>query len=285
MPAQIKTNGLLFFGELGGFVPRLNVLQRHVCQRVFHHVKQAALVGVVGFLLGLGKRKVNIAQQHGAVGLYAVKRAAANQRFQHAAIGVLLAHAFAKIKQIGELAAAFSRSNNGVHRRFACAFDCAQRVADLFVRVGDKAVKRFVYIGRQKADAVEFALRVVKKHFELVGVVQFGRHGCRHKFGRIMRFEPRGLIRHIGIRRRVRFVEAVARKFFHVVKNFIGFFAADALFCCAFGKNFAVFHHLFGLFLAHRAAQQIRTAQRVAADDLRRLHHLLLVHHNAVSRL
>ena len=100
-----------------------------------------------------------------------------------------------------------------------------------------------------------------------------------------MRFEPRGLIRHIGIRRRVRFIETVAREFFHVVKNFIGFFAADALFCRAFGKNFAVFHHFFGLFLAHRAAQQIRTAQRVAADDLRRLHHLLLVHHNAVSRL
>ena len=100
-----------------------------------------------------------------------------------------------------------------------------------------------------------------------------------------MRFEPRGLIRHIGIRRRVRFIETVAREFFHVVKNFIGFFAADALFCCAFGKNFAVFHHLFGLFLAHRAAQQIRTAQRIAADDLRRLHHLLLVHHDAVGRL
>ena len=100
-----------------------------------------------------------------------------------------------------------------------------------------------------------------------------------------MRFEPRGLIRHIGIRRRVRFVEAVARKFFHVVKNFIGFFAADALFGCAIGKNFAVFYHLFGLFLAHRAAQQIRAAQRVAADDLRCLHHLLLIHHDAVGRL
>ena len=61
MPAQIKTNGLFFFGELGGFVPRLNVLQRHICQRVFHHIKQAALVGVVGFLLGLGDGKVYVA--------------------------------------------------------------------------------------------------------------------------------------------------------------------------------------------------------------------------------
>ena len=135
----------------------------------------------------MGDGKVNIAQQHGAIGLYAVKRAAANQGFQHAAVGVLLAHAFAKIKQIGELAAALSRGNNGVDRRFACAFDCAQRVADLFLPIGDKAVKRFVYIGRQKADAVELALRVIKKHFELVGVVQFGRHGCRHKYGGVMR--------------------------------------------------------------------------------------------------
>ena len=198
---------------------------------------------------------------------------------------MLLAHAFAKIKQIFEFSTAFSRRHNGVYRRFACAFDCAQRVADLFLRVGDKAVKRFVYIGRQKADAVELALRVIKKHFELVGVVQLGRHRRRHKFGGIMRFEPRGLVRHIGIGGGVRFIKAVARKFFHVVKNFIGFFAADALFCRAFGKNFAVFHHLFGLFLAHRAAQQIRAAQRIAADDLRRLHHLLLIHHNAVGGL
>ena len=43
--------------------------------------------------------------------------------------------------------------------------------------------------------------------------------------------------------------------------------------------------HLLGLFLAHRAAQEICGAKRVAADDLRHLHHLLLVDHDAVGLL
>src|SRR5205823_14391937 len=47
----------------------------------------------------------------------------------------------------------------------------------------------------------------------------------------------------------------------------------------------ALQRHLFGFFLAHRAAQKIGAAERVAADFLRDLHHLFLVHHDAVCRL
>ena len=47
---------------------------------------------------------------------------------------------------------------------------------------------------------------------------------------------------------------------------------------------YALLGHLVGLLLAHRAAQQVGAAQRVAADHLRDLHHLLLVHHDAVGR-
>ena len=42
--------------------------------------------------------------------------------------------------------------------------------------------------------------------------------------------------------------------------------------------------HFVGQLLAHRATQQISGAQCVAADDLRNLHHLLLVDHHAVRR-
>ena len=44
-----------------------------------------------------------------------------------------------------------------------------------------------------------------------------------------------------------------------------------------------MFGHFLGLFLAHRAAQQIGAAEAVAADDLRHLHHLLLVDHDGVG--
>jgi hypothetical protein len=41
--------------------------------------------------------------------------------------------------------------------------------------------------------------------------------------------------------------------------------------------------HLLGLLLAHRAAQQVGRAQAVTGRHLRRLHHLLLVDHDAVG--
>ena len=43
--------------------------------------------------------------------------------------------------------------------------------------------------------------------------------------------------------------------------------------------------HLLGLLLAHRAAQQVGAAERVAGQHLRDLHHLLLVQDHAVGRL
>ena len=52
------------------------------------------------------------------------------------------------------------------------------------------------------------------------------------------------------------------------------FFAAPAR------KIVALLGHLLGLLLAHRAAQQVGAAERVAAQHLRDLHHLLLVDHD-----
>ena len=41
--------------------------------------------------------------------------------------------------------------------------------------------------------------------------------------------------------------------------------------------------HFFGFFLAHGTTQQIGAAQAVPTQNLRGLHHLLLVHHDAVG--
>jgi hypothetical protein len=50
-------------------------------------------------------------------------------------------------------------------------------------------------------------------------------------------------------------------------------------------KIAALLRHLLGLLLAHRAAQQVGAAERVAGEHLRDLHHLLLVQDDAVGRL
>ncbi len=44
-----------------------------------------------------------------------------------------------------------------------------------------------------------------------------------------------------------------------------------------------MFGHLFGFFLTHGTAQQVGAAQAVTTQDLRGLHHLLLVDHDAVG--
>ena len=79
------------------------------------------------------------------------------------------------------------------------------------------------------------------------------------------------------------FVEAITCKLFHQVKNFIGFFGADVLFGRTLTKDRAVIGHFFGLLFAHGAAQQVSAAQRIATQDLRCLHHLLLVDKDAVG--
>ena len=195
---------------------------------------------------------------------------------------MFFADALAEVQQAGKLAAALPRGDDGFDGGFACAFNRAECVADFHVRIRREAVVGFVDVRRQELDAVGAA--VIVEMLELVGVVQFRRHSRRHKFGGIVGFEPCGLVGNQGVGGGVGFVETVAGEFFHVVEDFVGFFARNALFCRAFGENFAVFHHFFGLFLTHGATQQVRAAERVAADNLRRLHHLFLIHHNAVGR-
>ena len=100
-----------------------------------------------------------------------------------------------------------------------------------------------------------------------------------------MRLQPRGLVRHQRIGGGVRLVEAVAGEFFHQVEDGVGLVAGQAVLRRALAELGALLRHLLDVFLAHRAAQQIGAAERVAADDLRHLHHLLLIDHDAVGLL
>jgi len=99
----------------------------------------------------------------------------------------------------------------------------------------------------------------------------------------MMRLEVRGLVRDQRVRRGVRFVEAVTRKPLHQVEEFVGLGLLQPVLRRTVAEGAAVLRHLLGQLFAHCAAQQVGAAETVAADDLSHLHHLLLVHHDAVG--
>ena len=80
------------------------------------------------------------------------------------------------------------------------------------------------------------------------------------------------------------FVEAVAGEFFEQVEDLVGLGGGDVVGLRAtLDEGLALLLHFLDLFLAHRAAQQVRAAERVAGQHLRGLHDLLLVNHDAVG--
>ena len=81
----------------------------------------------------------------------------------------------------------------------------------------------------------------------------------------------------------MRLVEAVVGEFFHQRENRSGHFGVITLLGRAGEENVALAGHFVGLFLTHRAAQNVRAAERIAADNLAGGHYLFLVHHYAVS--
>ena len=98
-----------------------------------------------------------------------------------------------------------------------------------------------------------------------------------------MNLEIRRLVGDERVGRGVRFVEAVARELFHLIEEFAGGPLRDAVFCRPRHEYRSMPGHLLGFLLAHRPAQQVCSTQRIAADRLRDLHHLLLVDHDPVG--
>ena len=126
-------------------------------------------------------------------------------------------------------------------------------------------------------------LSVTKQYLELVGVVHLHRHIGAKEFGRVVDLDPSGVVRQEGVSRSVGFVKSVACKPLHQVKYFVGFNFGDVVLGRACAKDCPMVGHFFGIFLTHRTAQHISATQRVATQNLRGLHHLFLVHHDAVG--
>ena len=159
-------------------------------------------------------------------------------------------------------------------------FDCAESEAD-GLTVRGKVLVRLVDVWWKDLNAHVAAFVHVLDDFR--GVAGFRREQRGHELSRVVGFQIRGDVREIRIRRRVRLVEAIARELLHQVEDLLDLLLWEVAFKRAFDKSLALLRHLLGLLLAHRAAEQVGVAQRVACEPVCDLHDLLLVDDDAVG--
>ena len=100
-----------------------------------------------------------------------------------------------------------------------------------------------------------------------------------------MRLQPRGLVADQRVGRGVRLVEAVTGELVDQVEDLVGEGLLDLARARALHEAVALLAHRGLVLLAHRAAQQVGATERVAGELPRHLHHLLLVHEDAVGGL
>ena len=81
------------------------------------------------------------------------------------------------------------------------------------------------------------------------------------------------------------FIEAVAGKLLHQIKDLHGQTGFNALTLGTILKHRALLGHFLRLLFAHGPAQQICTPQGIAREFLGYLHHLFLIQNDAVGRL
>jgi hypothetical protein len=119
---------------------------------------------------------------------------------------------------------------------------------------------------------------------DLVGVAELGAEHGRHELHRVVRLQERSLVAEERVGGRVRLVEAVARELVQDVEDRVGGLLVDAVERLRPGDELpALLGHGDRVLLPHGPAQHVGAPERVAGDDLRRLHHLLLVDHHPVG--
>ena len=182
-----------------------------------------------------------------------------------------------EIGEIGELPVA-ARGNDRFDRLLADALERRERIDD-GVAVDFEVDRRAVDRRRIDLDAEPFGFGA--EFGELVGIAHVERHGRRQELDRIVRLHVGGLIGDQRVGRGVAFVEAVFGEAFEQIEDRVGLVALDAALDRAGDETLALRLHLLADLLAHGAAQQIGFAEREAGEDLRGLHHLLLVDDDA----
>ncbi len=91
-----------------------------------------------------------------------------------------------------------------------------------------------------------------------------------------------GLIGDKSISGGMGFVEPVACKFRHQIKDIFGLILRDIVFCSPLHEFTTLFFHDLGDFLSHGAPENIGIAQAVAGQDVGNLHDLFLIDNDPV---
>ena len=217
----------------------------------------------------------------------AVQCAALNQSFNAAHAPFSALHAVAEIRQRGEFTVFFALRNQCIHRTLADILDCRQRKANLPIGYGKLPIS-FVDIGGQKLNP--HFLTFLDIAADLRRIVHHACHQCRHEFHGIMRLQPSSLIANHRIAGSMAFIKGIFCKVRHFIKNLFCRFYGNPVFHTAghlvpipIDKFFPFLCHHGCLFLAHRTAHQVTSAQTVACQIPHNLHYLLLIHDTAVG--
>ena len=217
-----------------------------------------------------------------------IERACADQVLDRTLIDLHAVHAAAEILKVDERAVELTLLHHAQNEPAADVLDGDEAEADA-LGLDREAVGGVVDVRRQELDAALAALVEVLAH--LVGRVEHAREQCRHVFFRIVALEVCRLIRDDRIGRGVRLVERVVREGVNFLVNFLRGLLVDAV-CHAAGdiargiavqKRLALALDVLDLLLAHRAAQHVCLAERVARELLEDLDDLLLIHDAAIG--
>ena len=244
------------------------------------HVDDAGVAVLADLVDGLQHFR-QLQRQRGAVAAQCVQCARVDQRFQRTLVELGRIDALAEIEQVAELASLPPRLDDALAHALAHALHRAQAVADGAGIGGHEHEVRMVHVRRPHVEAQP--ARFVEEADHLLGLVHVRGQRGGHELGRVVLLQPRGLVGDQRVRGGVRLVEAVAGELLHQVEDLVGLALVHAALGGALAEDLAVLGHFGRHLLAHRAAQQVGAAQRVAADDLRHLHDLLLVDHDAVG--
>ena len=211
------------------------------------------------------------------IGIQRVERAGGGQALDHALVDRARIHPRCEIRQRGEQPV-LARLHDQFDRLRADAFEARQRVIDGAVADFEG---RAGAIDRGRLDLDAEPLRLGAKFRELVGIAEVERHRRRQEFDRVMRLHVGGVVRHQRVGRGVALVEAVIGELRQQFEDGVGLAFRHVVLHGAGDEDRALLFHLRADLLAHRAAQQVGVAERIAGHHLGDLHHLFLVDDDA----
>ena len=224
-----------------------------------------------------------------------IKASGHNQAFHRTLVDGLAVDAATELKHIPIGAGQLTLLHNGVHGAVAHVFHAAHAHAHalyaLFVGFHRELAIGKIDVRRQHGNLLFAAVLDIGSH--LGGVAHHAVHHGGHELRRIIILEPARLHSDHGIAGGVRLVEGIAGKGCHFVKDMLGHGGRHAavdraghmLFFRAVDKVFPLGGHDVLFLFGHGAAHQIASAHGIARQIAHDLHHLLLIHHAAISNV